>query len=75
LIRSKFMTVVKCPICGREAEYEGNEYRPFCSERCKILDLGAWADENYTFPTESGELTEADWEKIEKTLKDNEEDL
>jgi endogenous inhibitor of DNA gyrase (YacG/DUF329 family) len=69
------MAVIKCPNCGRETEYEGNEFRPFCSERCKLLDLGAWADEEYTFPAESGELTEADWEKIEKALKDNEEDV
>jgi len=68
------MAVVKCPGCGRETEYEGNEFRPFCSERCKLLDLGAWADEEYALATESGELTEADWERIEKALKDNEED-
>jgi endogenous inhibitor of DNA gyrase (YacG/DUF329 family) len=68
------MPVVKCPICGREAEYEGNEFRPFCSERCKLIDLGEWADDGYSLPTESGELTEADWERIEQALKDNEED-
>jgi len=68
------MAVIKCPTCGRETEYEGNEFRPFCSERCKLLDLGAWADEEYTLPAESGELTEADWEKIEKVLKDSEEE-
>ena len=67
------MTVVKCPKCGRETEYEGNEFRPFCSERCKLLDFGAWADENYTLPTEAGGLSEKDWEKIEKALKETEE--
>jgi len=68
------MTAVKCPICGRETEFENNEFRPFCSERCKILDLGSWADESYTLPAEAGELTEADWEEIEKALGDSEED-
>ena len=68
------MTVVKCPICGRETEFENNEFRPFCSERCKILDLGSWADESYALPAEAGELSEADWEKIEKLLGDSEED-
>jgi endogenous inhibitor of DNA gyrase (YacG/DUF329 family) len=73
-LATKFMTVVKCPICGRETEFENNEFRPFCSERCKILDLGSWADESYALPAEAGELTEADWETIEKVLGDNQED-
>lgn len=64
------MPIVKCPYCGRAAEYEGNEYRPFCSERCKLLDFGAWADEEYTLPTEASELTDEDIEKIEKALKE-----
>lgn len=42
---------VKCPQCGRLALYSPeNPYRPFCSERCKIIDLGAWADESYKIP-------------------------
>ena len=62
------MTVVKCPMCGRDAVYENNEFRPFCSERCKLLDFGAWADEQYTLPTESSELTEEDIEELEKAM-------
>lgn len=61
---------VKCPHCGREAEYERNEFRPFCSERCKLLDLGAWADEDYKLPTESAEMTESDIALIEKALEE-----
>lgn len=38
---------VKCPICRKEAEWEGNPFRPFCSERCKNIDLAAWASEEY----------------------------
>lgn len=42
---------VKCPTCGKETEYAStNPVRPFCSERCKTLDLGAWADEKYRVP-------------------------
>ena len=38
---------VKCPECGEQAEYsEKNEYGPFCSSRCQLLDLGAWASES-----------------------------
>ena len=61
---------VKCPHCGREEEYEGNEFRPFCSERCKLLDLGAWADEDYKLPTESAEMTESDIAQIERALEE-----
>ena len=63
------MPIVKCPYCGRQTEYEGNEFRPFCSERCKLLDFGAWADEEYTLPAEASELSEEDIEKIEKAYK------
>jgi endogenous inhibitor of DNA gyrase (YacG/DUF329 family) len=38
---------VRCPTCRREAPWEGNPQRPFCSERCRLLDLAAWADERY----------------------------
>lgn len=42
------VTIVKCPVCGKEVEWkESNRYRPFCSERCKQIDLGAWAEEKY----------------------------
>ena len=44
-------TVVDCPTCGKKVEWsEKNKYRPFCSERCKQIDLGAWAEEKYTIP-------------------------
>lgn len=38
---------VKCPICNKEVAWEDNQYRPFCSERCKLIDLGSWASEKY----------------------------
>lgn len=64
------MTLVKCPTCGREAQYEGNEHRPFCSERCKLLDFGAWVDEEYRLPVENSELAEEDIEQIETALNE-----
>lgn len=39
--------VLKCPQCLKEVTWEGNSDRPFCSERCRLLDLGQWADESY----------------------------
>jgi endogenous inhibitor of DNA gyrase (YacG/DUF329 family) len=42
-------TTVNCPTCGRKVTWiASNAYRPFCSERCKQIDLGAWAAEKYT---------------------------
>lgn len=43
---------VKCPQCGLLTLYSTeNSNRPFCSERCKLLDLGAWASEKFRVPT------------------------
>ncbi|HZV97548.1 MAG TPA: DNA gyrase inhibitor YacG [Methylophilaceae bacterium] len=43
--------MVTCPQCNRLSEYsQDNPYRPFCSERCKLVDLGQWASENYRIP-------------------------
>ncbi len=45
------MTVVSCPNCAKKIEWsDKNPYRPFCSERCKQIDLGAWAEEKYVIP-------------------------
>ena len=41
---------IECPTCRKSAPWEGNPFRPFCSERCKMIDLGAWADEGYRIP-------------------------
>ncbi len=40
-----------CPYCRQESLREGNKYWPFCSERCKMIDLGMWAKEEYRIPT------------------------
>lgn len=43
--------IVSCPHCGNSAQWSStNPYRPFCSERCKMIDLGAWATESYRIP-------------------------
>ena len=41
-----------CPRCGEPSTWEANEFRPFCSDRCKLIDLGAWANEEYKLPTQ-----------------------
>lgn len=51
--------LVPCPKCKKLARYEGNPDRPFCSERCKLLDLGAWASEDYRIQGKGSEVEES----------------
>ena len=47
-------TTVKCPTCRRPVEWTPESvYRPFCSERCRLIDLGAWFSEERRIPDES----------------------
>ena len=40
--------MVLCPQCGTPVEWTAaSRFRPFCSERCKLIDLGAWASDKY----------------------------
>ena len=50
------MRVMICPHCGKQIEYSvENTFRPFCSKRCKLIDLGGWADESYRVPASKAE--------------------
>lgn len=52
---------VKCPTCGKRIEWtDASPWRPFCSERCRLIDLGAWASEDYRI---AGEPTSKDKEE------------
>jgi uncharacterized protein len=55
---------IKCPTCHRETEWESNPHRPFCSERCQLIDLGAWVEEKYRIRGK----------KVEPALDDPDED-
>ena len=42
---------VQCPTCGGDVPWVAeSRFRPFCSERCRLIDLGSWADEKYRVP-------------------------
>ena len=51
------MTItVQCPTCSAPVEWKTeNAYRPFCSDRCKLIDLGAWASEAHAIPGDAVE--------------------
>lgn len=63
---SKPLTVA-CPTCAAEVQWHAdNPFRPFCSERCKLIDLGAWAAEEHAIPGNGleDELFSADLEGV-----------
>ena len=46
--------IVLCPTCGGDSIYApANPFRPFCCERCKSIDFGAWASESFRVPTKA----------------------
>lgn len=60
--------LVACPHCGTMIEWNPqNRFRPFCSERCKMIDLGAWAAERYRVPV-------AETDESDDVLPDNADD-
>jgi endogenous inhibitor of DNA gyrase (YacG/DUF329 family) len=43
--------IIPCPNCNKPTEYSlDNPFRPFCCERCKLIDLGEWANEEKVIP-------------------------
>ncbi|WP_374244148.1 DNA gyrase inhibitor YacG [Zoogloea sp.] len=53
--------VVKCPTCGTAVEWvPENKWRPFCSDRCRLIDLGAWATDQYRVAGETPLDNDAD---------------
>lgn len=54
---------VNCPKCKKEFSYYDSDQRPFCSERCKQVDLGHWFTENYRVPSNE-KLRDDDLEKV-----------
>jgi hypothetical protein len=53
---------VKCPICRKEVTRENPEF-PFCSERCRIIDLGNWASEKYVISSPAESLADSEDEE------------
>ena len=62
---------VKCPICQSPVNWDDNAYRPFCSERCKLIDLGKWASEQYRIPDKNGASAEEEGGDEDEEPKSN----
>ena len=55
------MTLRPCPTCRTPTAWEGNAFKPFCSERCQTRDLGAWSSESYRIPEKPQEEDGEGW--------------
>lgn len=67
----KKQRMVRCPHCGQPALFSSeNPARPFCSERCKLIDLGQWANESYKVPAENQTPSPEDVEAWESENSD-----
>jgi endogenous inhibitor of DNA gyrase (YacG/DUF329 family) len=49
-----------CPICKKQTKWDDNPFRPFCSERCRLIDLGKWASEDYRIAGENKDISDED---------------
>ena len=59
---------MKCPICEKQVKFKDNPFRPFCSERCKLVDLEHWFEGSYII---KGEVDESGKEKDEKSSEES----
>lgn len=71
----KVLTVT-CPNCKKTFNYYASEFRPFCCEKCRLIDLGQWLNESYTVPAhkisqeEAEQLEQIIHEKIQNSDED-----
>lgn len=57
-------TIVNCPICHKQVPWNpSSKYRPFCSERCQLIDLGEWANEEKRIASVEDDVFSEDLEK------------
>jgi endogenous inhibitor of DNA gyrase (YacG/DUF329 family) len=64
---------MKCPNCGKPVEWKDNPSRPFCSDRCRLVDLGRWVEGEYrvpgeAIPSDQSEMPSADQESDEDDI-------
>lgn len=63
-MNTKKPLTVSCPRCQKKFDYYTSEFRPFCCERCRLIDLGQWMNESYTVPAQK--LTPEEQEQLER---------
>lgn len=68
--KKKSAKVLRCPTCGELVAFDGEDF-PFCSDRCRTIDLGKWASGAYVIPSP---VTDADEQIRESTPEDSDEE-
>jgi uncharacterized protein len=63
---------VKCPQCKKEFAYYSSDFRPFCTERCRLIDLGQWLDGSFAVPAQN--LTEEEKHQLQRIVEVTEDD-
>ena len=63
----------KCPTCKQGVGPDG-KYFPFCSERCRLIDLGRWLDGKYQIPVEEPDESDDDPQRLDARRGDDEAD-
>ncbi|WP_199610723.1 DNA gyrase inhibitor YacG [Flocculibacter collagenilyticus] len=70
------ITTVSCPTCQKQVQWlSSSQFKPFCSNRCKLIDLGEWASEEHKISTPlstTDKMSEMDLDKLEDMLLENE---
>ena len=59
---------VVCPNCKKKFDYYSSDFRPFCSERCRLIDLGQWLTESYAVP--ASKLSDEEKQIIEDLINE-----
>ena len=73
----KSTTTVKCPTCETDVVWQPeSEFRPFCSKRCQLIDLGEWANESNRIPESpsASSMSESEIDQIERLLEARQQD-
>ena len=62
---------VTCPKCQKKFDYYTSEFRPFCCEKCRMIDLGHWLNESYTVP--ASKISPEEAEQLEQIIHEKED--
>jgi endogenous inhibitor of DNA gyrase (YacG/DUF329 family) len=62
---------MRCPVCKHETPWKGNPFRPFCSERCKLIDLDNWLSERYRIESREDEESAGDLSRPHEAVKES----
>ncbi len=65
--------VVNCPTCKKKFDYYTSEQRPFCGDKCKMIDMGQWLTESYTIEGKSNTVYIEDPDLLKKLMEESNE--